>query len=636
MRPETSVPTHTSNQLVSVEKPKRKKRRLTTSPSTSAKTPSPQNLPRSSLSHLRPIQGDVCRKVEDLSLIEQINPSSYFDRSSQSQEEGEDLRMELASALNERDDVIGRLQECRSEVDVLKASLSSATSAVQRMIEEEAVIDRQRARDVSSMNCTRLGQYIPQKHAITYCEVWRNGLEYEKLDRIQKVLHKRREILEKEKKALSKRRTDMNRLQQSLAAGLGRNNDSAESWSNEYCDNPQLLLREFCEHDDLVRIRTAALKKEETELMAEYEKLDKEKSLHIREMKRLLQEDNSTFYQNPPELKINCTITFCTYLTSTSNGKRFLMVKLLGKGGFSEVHKAYDLKEFRYVACKIHMLNKEWSREKKMNYIRHGIRENDILRTVNHPRIVQFIDAFDMDQDWFCTVLEFFDGKDLDLVLKEQKQLAEKEARSILNQIVSALLYLNTCVKPPVIHYDLKPANVLVGTGNDYGKVKLTDFGLSKQMHDDVYDPERGMDLTSQGAGTYWYLPPEVFVQSLKPPKISSKVDVWSVGCLYFQCLFGRKPFGHNLSQSALLECETILKAKHVQFPVKPTTSNEGRAFISYCLTYEVRQRPDIKQLAESDYLQGSVKRTSSHSIPTISNSIPRPTSVERNTELSA
>ena len=45
----------------------------------------------------------------------------------------------------------------------------------------------------------------------------------------------------------------------------------------------------------------------------------------------------------------------------------------------------------------------------------------------------------------------------------------------------------------------------------------------------------QGMDLTSQGAGTYWYLPPECFVVGKSPPKISSKVDVWSVGVIFYQ-----------------------------------------------------------------------------------------------------
>ena len=61
---------------------------------------------------------------------------------------------------------------------------------------------------------------------------------------------------------------------------------------------------------------------------------------------------------------------------------------------------------------------------------------------------------------------------------------------------------------------------LLVGTGALSGEVKVTDFGLSKVMD----SSDDSMDLTSQGAGTYWYLPPECFVVGKEPPKISSKV----------------------------------------------------------------------------------------------------------------
>ena len=61
------------------------------------------------------------------------------------------------------------------------------------------------------------------------------------------------------------------------------------------------------------------------------------------------------------------------------------------------------------------------------------------------------------------------------------------------------------------------------------------------------------IELTSQGAGTYWYLPPECFYVGSSPPKISSKVDVWSAGVIFYQMLYGVKPFGHGMSQDSML-----------------------------------------------------------------------------------
>lgn len=177
-------------------------------------------------------------------------------------------------------------------------------------------------------------------------------------------------------------------------------------------------------------------------------------------------------------------------------------------------------------------------------------------------------------------------------------------------QIVNALKYLNE-IKPPIIHYDLKPGNILLVDGTACGEIKITDFGLSKIMDDDNYGVD-GMDLTSQGAGTYWYLPPECFVVGKEPPKISNKVDVWSVGVIFFQCLYGRKPFGHNQSQQDILQENTILKATDVQFPVKPVSSNEAKAFIRRCLAYRKEDRIDVHQLGSDPYLLPHMRRSNS------------------------
>jgi tousled-like kinase len=90
-------------------------------------------------------------------------------------------------------------------------------------------------------------------------------------------------------------------------------------------------------------------------------------------------------------------------------------------------------------------------------------------------------------------------GKDLDAVLKATPILPEKEAKCILIQLFSGLVYMNSRSQR-IIHYDLKPGNILF---DNLGVAKMTDFGLSKVLEEEV--GSQGMELTSQGAGTYWY-----------------------------------------------------------------------------------------------------------------------------------
>jgi tousled-like kinase len=160
---------------------------------------------------------------------------------------------------------------------------------------------------------------------------------------------------------------------------------------------------------------------------------------------------------------------------------RYQLLSLLGRGGFSEVYKGFDLIEFREVGCKIHQLNPHWSVSSKDNYIKHALRENNIHRNLNHPNIVRSYDTVQIDQESFCTVLEYCEGPDLSFYLKKNGIVPEKEGRLLLKQILSTLKYLGS-QQPKIIHYDLKPSNIMFHKG----EIKLTDFGLCKTIDDDT------------------------------------------------------------------------------------------------------------------------------------------------------
>ncbi|XP_045485945.1 serine/threonine-protein kinase tousled-like 2 isoform X7 [Pieris rapae] len=573
---------------------------------TGAKSPSPQsaNYPMyppspSSISSILAPGADYLRSASQ----QRPHPSVKQIQTELTCQRIQELETQASSDLELRNNKIDELTRSNEElqlqvqaqnkaIDQHKSHINKCIEVVKKLLNEKSTIEKKEARQRCMQNRLRLGQFVTQRVGATFQENWTDGYAFQELTRRQEEITAEKEEIDRQKKLLMKKRP-------SNSEGRGKRTSSvAAPTTPQPLHNgtdpptflkpdplPSLNWQEYYEADEILKLRQSALKKEDADLQLEMEKLERERNLHIRELKRIHNEDQSRFSQHPVL------------------SDRYLLLMLLGKGGFSEVHKAFDLREQRYTACKVHQLNKDWKEDKKANYIKHALREYNIHKALDHPRIVKLYDVFEIDGNSFCTVLEYCNGHDLDFYLKQHKTIPEREARSIVMQVVSALKYLNE-IKPPVIHYDLKPGNILLTEGNVCGEIKITDFGLSKVMDEENYNPDHGMDLTSQGAGTYWYLPPECFVVGKNPPKISSKVDVWSVGVIFYQCLYGKKPFGHNQSQATILEENTILKATEVQFANKPTVSNEAKSFIRACLAYRKEERIDVFGLARHEYLQ--------------------------------
>lgn len=488
-------------------------------------------------------------------------------------------------------DLRRQVDEQQKMLEHYKERLNKCVNISQQLLIEQSKREKMACRDKSMQDRLRLGHFTTVRHGASFTEQWTDGYAFQKLIKQQEQINSQREDIERQRKLLGKRKPP---TVQMPPPNMEQNKRKSRNNGQE---NETLSLAAYREQEEIFKLRIGRLKKEEAEIQTELEQLERVRNLHIRELKRIHNEDNSQFRDHP-----------------TLND-RYLLLRLLGRGGFSEVFKAFDLTEQRYVAIKIHQLNKNWREEKKQNYHRHACREYKIHKELDHPRIVKLYDYFSIDRDSFCTVLEYCGGNDLDFYLKQNKSMTEKEGRSIIMQLVNALKYLNQ-IRPPIIHYDLKPGNILLVNGTACGEIKITDFGLSKIVDDD--SSSDGLELTSQGAGTYWYLPPECFVVGKDPPKISNKVDVWSVGVIFYQILYGRKPFGHNQSQQDILQENTILKATEVQFPPKPVVTTEAKAFIRRCLAYHKEDRVDVLQLASDPFLMPNIRKALGSNTPSM------------------
>ncbi|KAI3988534.1 hypothetical protein MKX01_026348 [Papaver californicum] len=382
-----------------------------------------------------------------------------------------------------------RQEEVKDLKDQEQQTKPKRIKVISELLISVSKAEGQEARMKVRQDSLRFGNVGVLRAGTIISETWEDAQALKDLNTHLKHLLETKESIERHRKSLKKRQSDK-----------GDGNDAETGMPEE----------EFLIQDEIYKTRLASVKREEEVSLRERDRCELEKGRLIREMKRIRDEDGSRFN--------NFQIL----------NHRYPLLNLLGKGGFSEVYKAFDLVEYRYVACKLHGLN------------------------AHH--------------NTFCTVLEYCSGKDLDAVLKGTPVLPEREAKIVIVQIFQGLVYLN---KRPqkIIHYDLKPGNVLF---DELGVAKVTDFGLSKIVENDV--GSQGMELTSQGAGTYWYLPPECFELS-KIPLISSKVDVWSAGVLFYQMLFGKRPFAHDQTQERILLEDTIIRARKVEFPSRPTVS---------------------------------------------------------------
>ena len=199
--------------------------------------------------------------------------------------------------------------------------------------------------------------------------------------------------------------------------------------------------------------------------------------------------------------------------------KKYSFMRIVNHGAFGQV-KLYQDKIYKQALFAIKTIPKENLTPKMLTNLKNEI---EILSQLDHPNIVNYYCTIETYSN-FNILMEYVSEKSLHyLLLKEREKVTIEEYRLIIYQILSALCYIHN---KGIVHRDIKPENILLY--ENFG-LKIIDFGLGvfKNKSNDVVL-----------AGTPSYMSPEAFEGT-----IQRRIDIWSVGIIYYLYCFGRYPF---------------------------------------------------------------------------------------------
>ncbi len=227
---------------------------------------------------------------------------------------------------------------------------------------------------------------------------------------------------------------------------------------------------------------------------------------------------------------------------------RYRILEHLGEGGMAEVYKAYQPSLDRHVAIKV--MHAFLARD--ADFLGRFEREAKSVAALQHPNIIQVHD-FDVHNGMPYMVMEFVAGGTLknhfEKLARANQSPSLAETVRIVREVGRALAYAH---QRGMIHRDVKPANVLMGSG---GRVILSDFGIAKILS--------GPSFTMSGTtvGTPSYMSPE---QSLGQPG-DHRSDIYALGVVLYQLSTGQLPYVADTPMAVML--------KQVNEPLPPPRS---------------------------------------------------------------
>ncbi len=202
---------------------------------------------------------------------------------------------------------------------------------------------------------------------------------------------------------------------------------------------------------------------------------------------------------------------------------RYQVLRMLGQGGFGAVYLAQDLRlAARKVAIKENFDNPPQSQ------MQFKV-EADVLANLNHASLPRVMDYFIEPSGRQYLVMDYVEGFDLETIVRQSARLSEQQALPWIEQVCDGLTYLHTH-QPPIIHRDVKPANIRVRASD--GRAMLVDFGIAK-----IYDPTQKTVLGARAVSP-GYSPLEQYGKGMT----DARSDVYALEATMYFAFTGVQP----------------------------------------------------------------------------------------------
>ena len=214
-------------------------------------------------------------------------------------------------------------------------------------------------------------------------------------------------------------------------------------------------------------------------------------------------------------------------------GDRYEIIEKIGSGGMAVVYRGKDKKLDRYVTIKV--LREEFIGDEE--FIERFRSEACSAARLSHPNIVRVYDVGEEGKINYI-VMEYIHGDTLKTAIRKK---APFDSRSTINVAIQIASALSQAHKAHIVHRDIKPQNILVGTD---GVVKVTDFGIARAARATT------MTTTANAAGSVHYFSPE----QARGGYVDEKSDIYSLGITMFEMITGVLPFQGNNSVSIALK----------------------------------------------------------------------------------